>query len=134
MTFMPWSDALKVGIEEIDEQHRWLVEQTYLLHDALARGSAASVLGEILESLVDYTMNHFIVEEELFARLGYPEAEPHKAEHDRFSKRVMNLLERHEAGDTVAEDALSLLKSWLTHHILNVDKAYVEHFRANGIC
>ena len=24
-------------------------------------------------------------------------------------------------------------KDWLTHHILKVDKAYVEHFRAHGV-
>ena len=42
MTFMPWTQALEVGIAEIDEQHRWLVEQTNALHQALqgeARGS-----------------------------------------------------------------------------------------------
>ena len=32
MTFMPWTQALEVGIAEIDEQHRWLVEQTNALH------------------------------------------------------------------------------------------------------
>lgn len=133
MAFMPWSDELKVGIEEIDEQHRWLVEQTNILHDALARDSEAGILGEILECLVDYTMNHFIVEEELFSRLGYPEGEAHKAQHDRFCSRVMDLLQRHEAGETVGLQALELLKNWLVHHILTVDKAYVEHFRAHGV-
>ena len=92
-----------------------------------------AVLGEILERLVDYTMNHFIVEEELFNRLGYPEGEAHKAQHDRFSARVMDLLQRHEGGEGVGMEALELLKNWLTHHILKVDKAYVEHFRAHGV-
>ena len=133
MAFMPWGEALKVGIEEIDEQHRWLVEQTNVLHDALASQSDPAVLGEILECLVDYTMNHFIVEEDLFNRLGYPEGEAHKAQHDRFSARVMDLLQRHEGGEGVGMEALELLKNWLIHHILKVDKAYVDHFRAHGV-
>lgn len=133
MAFMPWSDKLKVGIAEIDLQHSWLVEQTNALHDALSEQAQPHILGNMLERLVDYTMNHFIVEEDLFNRLGYPETEAHKAEHDRFSAQVINLLEQHEQGELVGQQALELLKNWLTHHILKVDKAYVAHFRANGI-
>lgn len=82
---------------------------------------------------MDYTMNHFIVEEELFDRLGYPESAAHKKYHNRFTEQVMSLLDRHEAGEVVGAEALELLKDWLTHHILKVDKAYVEHFRAHGV-
>jgi len=133
MSFWPWSEELEVGISIIDEQHRWLVDQTNALHDALRDRGGVEVIREILEGLMDYTMNHFIVEEELFARLGYPESEAHKAYHNRFCEQVMSLLVRHEAGEQVGVDALELLKNWLTHHILKVDKAYVEHFRAHGV-
>ncbi|SFN07657.1 bacteriohemerythrin [Marinobacter pelagius] len=133
MTFWPWSKELEVGIGEIDEQHKWLVDLTNQLHDALEGGADQEKTSEILESLMDYTMNHFIVEEDLFLRLGYPETDAHKAEHNKFTGQIMNLIERHENGDSAGEETLELLKDWLTHHILKVDKAYVEHFRANGI-
>jgi len=45
----------------------------------------------------------------------------------------MGLLTRHDMGETVGIEALNLLKSWLTNHIVKVDKQYVEHFRAEGI-
>ncbi|GAA0851575.1 bacteriohemerythrin [Marinobacter szutsaonensis] len=133
MTFWPWSKELEVGIGEIDEQHKWLVDLTNQLHDALEGGAEQEKTSEILESLMDYTMNHFIVEEDLFLRLGYPETDAHKAEHNKFTGQIMSLIERHENGDSAGEETLELLKDWLTHHILKVDKAYVEHFRANGI-
>lgn len=130
---MPWGEQLEVGIAEIDEQHRWLVDTTNTLHAVLSTGEAqAEELGDILEQLMDYTMNHFIVEEELFERLGYPETAAHKAQHNIFCERVMGLLTRHDMGETVGLDALNLLKSWLTNHIIKVDKQYVEHFRAQG--
>ena len=110
MTFWPWSKELEVGIGEIDEQHKWLVDLTNQLHDALEGGA-----------------------EDLFLRLGYPETDAHKAEHNKFTGQIMNLIERHENGDSAGEKTLELLKDWLTHHILKVDKAYVDHFRANGI-
>lgn len=133
MTFWPWSKELEVGIGEIDEQHKWLVEQTNQLHDALEAGADREAVGDILENLMDYTMNHFIVEEDLFARLGYPESAAHKEEHDAFTSKVMTLLDRHENGEFAGDDALLLLKEWLTHHILKVDKAYVSHFQAHGV-
>lgn len=134
MLFMPWSEQLEVGIAEIDQQHRWLVDTTNTLHRLLSSQEAyADQLGDILEQLMDYTMNHFIVEEELFQRLGYPESAAHKAQHNLFCERVMGLLTRHDMGETVGLDALTLLKDWLTNHIIKVDKKYVEHFRAQGI-
>lgn len=133
MTFWPWSSELEVGISEIDEQHRWLVDLTNKLHDAFQAGADQEAIGEILEGLMDYTMNHFIVEEELFDRLGYPETDSHKKYHNRFTEQVMSLIDRHESGDVVGSEALDLLKDWLTHHIMKVDKAYVEHFRAHGV-
>lgn len=134
MTFMPWSSELEVGIELIDEQHRWLVDKTNQLYDRLAGTDAdPDEVGEVLEGLMDYTMNHFIAEEDIFRRLGYPESEAHKAQHDRFTAQIMDLLHRHEAGERSGSETLELLADWLTHHILKVDKAYVEFFRSNGV-
>lgn len=133
MTFMPWTQALEVGIAEIDEQHRWLVEQTNALYQALQGEAPREQVGALLEGLMDYVMNHFIVEEQLFIRLGYPDTEAHQAQHNLFSGQVMSLLSRHDCGETVGAETLELLKDWLTHHILKVDKAYVAHFRAHGL-
>ena len=49
MLFMPWGEHLEVGIAEIDEQHRWLVDTTNSLHALLSTGDAqAAELGAIL--------------------------------------------------------------------------------------
>lgn len=134
MTFMPWSSELEVGIELIDEQHRWLVDKTNQLYDRLASAEPDSgEVGEVLEGLMDYTMNHFIAEEEIFHRLGYPETEAHKAQHDKFTAQIMDLLQRHDSGERSGGETLDLLADWLVHHILKVDKAYVEFFRSNGV-
>lgn len=134
MTFMPWSSELEVGIPQIDEQHRWLVDKTNQLYSSLASAEAdGAAIGEVLEGLMDYTMNHFIVEEEIFHRLGYPETAAHKAQHDKFTEQIMDLLQRHDAGERSGNETLDLLADWLVHHILKVDKAYVAFFRDNGV-
>lgn len=134
MTFMHWSADLEIGIKEIDSQHRWLFELTNRLHRAInSNKSDQSDIEDALEQLVDYSMNHFIIEEELFERLGYPESEAHKAQHNVFCRNVMDLLVRHDRGDIVHTEMLELLKNWLLEHICKVDKAYVEHFRAHRV-
>lgn len=134
MPFFPWSDELLIGIARIDEQHRWLVDKTNQLHDEFAKPDPdRNVVGGILDGLLDYTVNHFIVEEELFQRHGYPETAAHKAEHDRFTSNVMALLEQFEEGADINDDVLNLVKEWLTHHILTVDKAYAPFLIEQGV-
>lgn len=134
MSFMPWSDTLLVGVAAADEQHRWLVEKANHLHTALAASVPdLGLVGEILEGLMDYTMNHFITEEELFQRHAYPESARHKAEHDRFTATVLHYLQRHEAGESVAIGVMDTLRDWLVNHIMKSDKAYGSYFAERGL-
>ncbi len=130
MSFMPWNQKFELGIAEIDEQHRNLVKLTNALHDEIiANGSRGAALGEILESLVDYTHNHFIAEEMLMETIHYVETVEHKSEHNRFTAKVLDLLTRYESGEPVALEVLEFLKLWLIHHICRVDRAYLPYFK-----
>ncbi len=134
MPFFPWTDEFLIGIGTIDEQHRRLVDTTNRLAEEFDKPEPdREVIGEILEGLLADAMNHFIFEEELFQRFGYPQAAAHKSEHDGFSGDVLNLLERFEGGANVEHDALNLLKDWLSHHILIVDKAYAPFLKEKGV-
>jgi hemerythrin len=134
MALMPWGDALVLGIAKIDEQHRWLVDRINAMHDELSRPAPdRKTVGDILEALVDYTMNHFVVEEELFKRHDYPQTAPHLAEHNGFTTKIIELLDKCQAGTAdVGNDTMTLLKNWLTHHIMEVDKAYVPFLQSKG--
>lgn len=131
MTFMPWSAALSVGMAEIDEQHCWLVNTLNQLHDELAAHEPdCAMIGQVLEGLVDYTVNHFVAEEVLFQRYAYPQASAHKAMHDLFTHRIMSMLTAHEGGKNLGGEVLELLKEWLVQHIMGADKSYVPYLSA----
>lgn len=131
MTFMPWTAQLELGLPLIDQQHRQLVNLTNALHDELSSSAPSRArIGEVLEGLVDYTHNHFIVEEVLFEEHSYSETAAHKAEHDGFTRRAMDLLMRFDEGQEVTLEALDFLKAWLIHHICKVDRAYLPALRA----
>ena len=134
MSFMPWSSELETGISFIDEQHQWLVKATNDLYDEINKPEPdSSVIGDIIEGLIEYTYNHFIVEEDLFKRHGYSESEEHLAEHNKFTNTATSLLTKFEAGELVNNEALTFLKNWLVHHIMEVDMQYVPFMREHGV-
>lgn len=134
MTFMLWNDGIAVGIEEVDEQHRLLVDLINELHDALTAATPdPATIGHVLEGLMDYTMNHFIMEEEWFERHGYPDTVAHKALHNRFTSTIMNALTEFEDSQHVPYELLEFLKHWLIEHIMQTDKSYVPFLQTQGI-
>lgn len=124
MTFMPWTPDLALGVEEIDSQYQELVRLTNALHDEISSASPhRETIHGILEGLVDYTHNHFIVEEVLFQQHDYPET-PSTTTASRKSHGFALL--RFEDGEEVSTEALDFLKDWLVHHICRVHRAYLS--------
>jgi hemerythrin len=131
--FVEWSDVLSVGIEEIDAQHRVLVDLVNQMHEAIHQHKGTAAVNEILGKLADYTRIHFAVEESLMRILGYPEYEEHKAEHEELLHTVADLQHKVETGKTsIGFELMHFLKVWLTKHIMESDQRYSEHFITAG--
>lgn len=134
MTFMLWNSDIAVGLSDVDEQHSWLVDRINQLHGELSSPSPQpQAVAEVLEGLMDYTMNHFIMEEELLERHAYPDTAAHKAQHNTFTRTIMDALTAYEDGKNVSHDVLEFLKHWLVHHIMRTDKVYVPFLKAHGV-
>lgn len=131
---MEWNDKLSVGIEEIDDQHKALVGLLNQLHTAIHEKHGTAACMEILDKLVEYTRVHFTVEESLMRILGYPEYEDHHEEHDKLIRQVVELQQKLKSGKAnISFELLHFLRGWLSHHILETDKAYVPYFLSKGV-
>jgi hemerythrin len=131
---MEWSDKLSVGIEEIDNQHQALVGLLNQLHTAIHEKHGTAACMEILDKLVEYTRVHFTVEESLMRILGYPEYEDHHEEHDKLIRQVVELQQKLKIDKAnISFELLHFLRGWLSHHILETDKAYVPYFLSRGV-
>lgn len=131
MAFIPWTSALKLGVPALDQQHRVLVDLINALHTAISDATGSrSAIADVLEGLLEYTHNHFIVEEVLFQKYGYPEASKHLSEHSDFTGKIMGWLTRFEGGEDVNLEVMDFLKNWLVHHICEEDRAYLPFMRA----
>lgn len=123
-----WTNDLYTGIDVIDNQHKRIVDYINQLEDAIAQAKPL-VVGAVLDELVDYTLSHFAFEESLQEEAGYKLAKPHKAIHGMFTTRVGDFQIKHRAGEDVANDLLTMLGTWLVHHIKRDDMAYVNEVK-----
>ena len=56
--FLHWTSDLDTGIEQVDEQHKILVQYINEMHDAHVAGDREAV-GKALDHLIEYTVQHF---------------------------------------------------------------------------
>ncbi|HEY9148290.1 MAG TPA: bacteriohemerythrin, partial [Gammaproteobacteria bacterium] len=114
MPMVAWDDAYSVDIQEIDEQHKCLIDIMNELYTAMANKSNRDLIGDVLDKLVDYTKVHFAVEETLMRIFHYEGYDEHKAIHDRIVARVLEFQGQFRAGnDKVGMELLMFLKDWL---------------------
>jgi hemerythrin len=128
-----WSGALSVGIDEIDAQHRTLIDLVNELNNAIEERHGNAAVGDVLLRLEEYTRIHFAVEEGLMRVLGYPDLAAHKREHARLTEQLAELRGRFDAGRTaLGFELMHFLKRWLTSHIMESDQDYARHFAEMG--
>ena len=114
-----WDHVLSIGIDEIDDDHRRLVELFNLLNHSVTGGETPEYLAAVLEELINCTVWHFSHEERLMLKYDYKESAEHKAEHQELIKSAKELQQKIvQAGELVAEEDLVYLERWLTQHLL----------------
>lgn len=84
----------------------------------------------VIEELVDYTQSHFAFEESLMKEAGYKFLEMHKKVHELFIRRVSDFTLRFAKGEDIAGEVHVMLVRWLSNHIANEDRDYVDAVKA----
>jgi hemerythrin len=128
MAYWDWDTAMEIGISSIDQQHRQIVDYINTLSEAVARKDRRQV-GDVLDELVKYTINHFSFEEFLMQHGEYPAFENHRKVHEMFRDRVLNYQSRLDRGDDIARELLRDLKVWLSDHIQRDDRDYAPYVK-----
>ena len=122
---IPWTDALAIGIPEIDQQHQELFLRLERLLRGIVGGEREEV-GRLLEFLGTYVVSHFGAEERWMVQSGYPDYAGHKSEHDRFMQDYLRMqVEFEQKGPTVLMGMRvnNWVADWLKRHIAGSDQA-----------
>ncbi len=128
-----WSEALDVGIEEVNRQHMILINIVNELYDLIQAERSGSAVRRVLDGLVDYTVNHFGYEEHLLEKFAYPDVAEHKQKHQALIEKVSDFVRRVDSGEDVSQELLEFLEAWLKKHIQGADKDYAQFLNTKGI-
>ncbi|SMF41660.1 bacteriohemerythrin [Desulfovibrio gilichinskyi] len=126
-----WNDSLMLGIDEIDSQHKRLVELINLLNGAMSQSKGADVLAEIFKELREYTVSHFEFEENMLEKHGYEDIEQHKEIHSDLVAQVKTFEKEFKNGKiAMSSELMAFLKHWLTDHIKGIDTKYAPTIKS----
>ena len=122
-----WDNALNTGIDEIDKQHKKLVDYINELHVCITNGDIEGAQ-EIYKKLLEYTIEHFSFEEKMFNDYNYPLTEGHIGSHKQFVNMLTSYKERYDQNKDkkVLRELHGFLTNWLMSHIKKDDMAYVK--------
>ena len=119
-----WDDKCNTGIEEIDRDHKGLVDLINDLYEAMQDGTGGALLLPIFSALKHYTETHFDREERFMVDCDAPDQARHVQEHRQMMARLADLESRHRRGEAaISLQTLTFLRDWLKNHICVVDRA-----------
>jgi hemerythrin len=120
---LQWTQALAVGVDEIDAQHQELFRRAGRLLEGLHRGEPEEI-GSLIDFLHEYAVSHFGAEEAFMRKERFPGYVRHKAEHDRFIADLLALGSEHDrqgAGAFMSLKVNHWLVQWLKEHVSGTD-------------
>ena len=122
MKDLVWNSTLSVQVEEIEEDHRKLVDLFNILNHSVVEGDATDYIEAVLEELISCTVWHFRHEERLMLKYGYEGILEHKREHQELIESAKALQQKFlKDGKRISSDDIEFLEHWLTEHIFVAD-------------
>ncbi|MEY4591601.1 MAG: hypothetical protein RIR18_496 [Pseudomonadota bacterium] len=116
--WVSWDGSLTVGIDVIDEHHRYLFDLTNDLFNTVKNKRGIRQVARVLKALDHYAKVHFRAEELMMKRFGYGRLPEQLHQHEVFEKKLEEFYrELHENPVAVPFDVLVYLKDWLISHI-----------------
>jgi len=121
-----WSSKLETGVAFVDADHKVLINLLNQVNDCIAENEESTVLGSVLDALVEYTDYHFLREEKMMELSGYSGIETHKTTHRVLSGQVRAVYDDYQSTPWSVDpvDVRNFLQSWLVDHIMGSDFAY----------
>lgn len=129
-----WGKYFETGLDDVDDQHRYLVEMINRYGELIAENSVAiSDIQAALFELSRYAQFHFKEEEAMMRQAGIhaDHFEEHIAIHQAFISDVIGMQSFIDAKDsTAASQLLQFLIHWLAYHILGIDQNMARQIKA----
>jgi len=128
-----WDPSLETGNALIDRQHRELIALVDQL--AVAENESRDEVLRVLDHVMEYTLFHFVAEEDLMVRVDYP-AVPQKQmidQHQEFKSYGRLRVLEFRTGELASVLPLkAFLDEWLKGHEFGLDRLLADWIREQG--
>jgi len=127
---LPWAPAWEIGVSEIDDDHRRLIDQCNALFKALAEARPKAEIMTIIRRMESESWEHFRREETILREVQYEEVDEHAAEHRRIEReleKAIGAIEPAEASVAAWQTFALSFQSTLVNHLLLYDLKYKSH-------
>jgi hemerythrin len=117
---LDWNETFSVGNEDLDAQHRILFDIANSIPETVSEHQARTCVVRLFK----YTREHFLAEEAVMRKMGYPKLPEHIEIHNRLLDQLSEIsvkpLDRDEANLAFKQ----FVFHWIVDHILMSDKDY----------
>ncbi|GHV51133.1 hemerythrin [Spirochaetia bacterium] len=125
-----WNSHYAVGIEQIDNQHRKLLDMANNL--CLGCGqedkSAKVYFQMTIHEMINFLKYHFSTEEQILKNIRYPDIAAHKQQHNDFVKRIFDTVDQMEQPQQPGPQHFThQLRNMIIIHITLIDKKYATY-------
>ena len=129
--WLTFSNAHLVGVQEIDDQHRQLVQMVNRINQSIVKKFEARLIEGAFQELLDFTRLHFATEQRLMLQHGYAESTSHLHEHMQLLHKLGDLATQTDQGNDLL--ILQTIKDWLMGHIQHADKPLGAFLVSRGV-
>lgn len=117
-SWVAWDESLSVGIDAIDEHHRYLFDLINDLFEVVSQKRGTREVARLVKATDAYAKVHFRSEEQMMEHYGYDGINGQLHQHHAFEEKIREFYEELHHNPLVAQfDVLSYLRDWLIKHI-----------------
>ena len=114
-----WTPDLVIGIDDVDQCHKYIVRMINEAYDGFVVGITPE--SYILDEILVCMSQCFDYEQMLMMESCYPEFLAHRDEHELFRQRMIDVHSRRNAHGNLTIDLLVILDHWVNRHIRECD-------------
>ena len=122
MALIEWQKHFELGILEVDQEHRALVELINDVHRRLEGNEDGAPILETLGEIHAQIAAHFALEERIMRQSSYRHLAEHKEDHETLLDEIRDIMDRYEDDRDYDPDAFGdELTRWFTEHFSTHD-------------
>ncbi len=122
-----WSADLELGIPEIDEDHRLIIEFAQKLLNYYHNNSPSFIIERAISDFNMIFSLHLLKEENLMTKISYPYLKSHMIEHAAMTQILTNFLDNRQSDDSSCLNIAFFVLQWLNSHFAGADRLLANY-------